>query len=493
MRLTLEILSGPGAGRRVPIPPGRATRVGGAAPADVILRDDGRLSDLHFALEFDGATCQLRDLGSRSGTLLNDVQVFKSAVRDGDRIEAGGTTFLVRVAPGEPAPAPEPAPPPEPEDPDEPEDLAVAAEEPDAPEDIAVAAEEPAEPDRPVMAIDNPTPFLVAPLFWEDAQGRARLTVVLKATFAIEGGLAVPAAEPMPIFTADVPYSDDPNAPARFESDLAPFKPRADVVLVGKAHAPYGRPAAQADVTLRVGGLTKTIRVFGDRKWQMSTRAALTATMTPPEPFTTMDLVYERAFGGIDAAAALYCAENLVGTGFVGKLTLASAHDKRLPNLEDPKNLIRAWNTRPRPVGFGFYGRGWAPRLALAGTYDERYRKERAPAPPEDFSHAVFNGAHPDLQVEGYLKGDEDVELVNLSPEGKMTFRLPGVRPRLTVSKWRDTPDGAAPTTSEEAVAAHLDTVVLIPEEKKLYIVFRGVCPLDRLDASAVARIRVAT
>ena len=51
------------------------------------------------------------------------------------------------------------------------------------------------------------------------------------------------------------------------------------------------------------------------------------------------------------------------------------------------------------------------PRVSYAGTYDEQYQKERAPDPPLDFSYAFYNGAHPDLQVEGYLRGDEEVEL----------------------------------------------------------------------------------
>src|SRR5262249_5604726 len=137
----------------------------------------------------------------------------------------------------------------------------------------------------------------------------------------------------------------------------------------------------------------------------------------------------------------------------------------------------------------------------------ERYRKERAPLLPQDFSYAFFNGAHPDLQVEGYLQGDEWVELENLSPRPKLRFQLPGVRPRITVSKWAVPPEewlrqnaGAGRPGSgegwplvEEPVAAGLDTLVLLPDENVCYLVFRGVCPLTILDASEVARIRVTT
>jgi len=218
-----------------------------------------------------------------------------------------------------------------------------------------------------------------------------------------------------------------------------------------------------------------------------------------------MDIVYERAFGGIDEAAAYFCRENPIGRGFIGKKSRVSVHGKPLPNLEDPQNLICSWDSRPRPVGFGFYGRGWMPRLRYAGTYDEKHQKERAPALPVDFSYAFYNGAHRDLQVEGDLRGDETVELHHLSLEPHLRFQLPGVRPKITVTKWAVPPDqwveqnttenhvatlDEVPTV-DEAVPAVLDTLVLVPEESVFYEVFRGVCILTSLDSLEVAQVRL--
>ena len=70
---------------------------------------------------------------------------------------------------------------------------------------------------------------------------------------------------------------------------------------------------------------------------------------------------------------------------------------------------------------------GWMPRRGFLGTYDDKWRKERSPDLPEDFRFEYYNGAHPDLQVNGFLKGDEDVELLNLTPGGKVGFQLPGL------------------------------------------------------------------
>lgn len=355
------------------------------------------------------------------------------------------------------------------------------------------------------MEIVNETPFAVATMLWEDIHGQPKLTVIVKVTFAIKTGGPTAADEQLPIFTTDEHYGEDPIASVRFESDMVPFKPLADVVLVGRAHAPGGRPATKLDVTMQVGGLQKTIRVFGDRKWWFPSKVTLIPAISHPEPFVTMDLTYERAFGGIDEASARYCKGNLKGKGFIGKKSKKSVNGTPLPNIEDPNNLIRSWKSHPKPVGFGFFGRGGMPRLRYAGTYDERYEKERAPALPLDFSYAIFNGAHPDLQVKGYLRGDEVVELKNLSREPTMHFHLPGIHPNIMISKWTAPPDewleqnakeGREVTleqvpTIEEPVKGVLDTLVLVPGEGIFYEVFRGVSTLTSLDTLEVAQIKI--
>ncbi len=356
------------------------------------------------------------------------------------------------------------------------------------------------------MELLNETPFAVATVPWEDLEGRAKLTVIVKSTFAIEPrAKASIASVQLPILSADETYSKDPISSARFESEMARFKPKADIVLVGKAYAPESKPVRQLDVSLTVGRLKKTIRVFGNRKWWFPTRFGLVPMKSRPEPFVTMDLVYERAFGGVYDGPGFYCKENLIGTGYIGKKRKAAIHNKRLPNLEDPDNLIRSWRSKPKPVGFGFCGRGWHPRAKHAGTYDEKYQKERAPRIPLDFSYAFYNAAHPDLQVEGYLRGNEDVELINLSPEPRLRFRLPGVQPKITVAKWTVSPEKWIEKnatedrevsiddvpTKQESLTSVLDTLVLIPDERMLYEVFRGVCSLNSLDQPEVARIKI--
>lgn len=289
------------------------------------------------------------------------------------------------------------------------------------------------------------------------------------------------------------------------ESIRAPVKSRSDILLLGTAHAPSGTPTKRMDIGLRVGTVEKRLRVVGDRKWQFGSTFSLTPTPTEPQPFTTMPITYDRAFGGYDEAAAAFEPRNPTGRGFIAAKTKESVHDKPLPNIEDPADPIKSWDSKPQPAGFGPIDPGWLPRRKFLGTYDEKYMEERHPLPPEDFSLEFFNSAHPDLQVAGYLRGDEEVELKNLTPEGQVRFRLPGWRPRITVARWAvdpmewlDAHAGDRPEigpddvpVEEEAADAVLDTLVLLPDDGIYYEIFRAVVPLKALDTSEIARIRV--
>ncbi len=462
-------------GERVEI--GRETHARRGLPAD------RHMSTRHFAIVCDDEDCRVRDLGSTNGTFVNGVRVSEATLQDGDRIQAGSSVFFVRLQRQSRAPSPS-------------ADLARPA---------APGGEpRPASLPLPLLESTNETPFAVSTLRWPDVDNKPKLTIVFKATFVIprEGEDVRPTPKQLPIFNNDIMTDAKPPA-VRFESDLVPFKPCTDVVLVGKAYAPDGKPVTEMVAGLRVGQLRYGVAVIGDRTWQ--TQLLEKPTISYTRPFLTMDLVYERAYGGFDKPAGLYCKENHVGTGYIGKRSGERVEGLRLPNLEDPRNLISAWNSRPRPAGLGFYGRSWAPRLAYAGTYDEKYMKERHPLLPADFSYRFFNGAHPDLQVGGYLRGDEEVDLLNVCAEAsRVHFRLPGLAPRISVERWTVPPeqwvqehaasDGSLPSTLplvEESVKCVLDTVVFVPDQGVFYEVFRAVTDLSSLESMEIARVKV--
>lgn len=98
MRVILEVLSGPAAGRQVEILDGQAVRVGFRTPSEFLVPDDPWLFDVHFSLEYVRGRCRLQNLNPRAWTALNGVKVTGTTVGDGDRIVAGGTRFVVHVA-----------------------------------------------------------------------------------------------------------------------------------------------------------------------------------------------------------------------------------------------------------------------------------------------------------------------------------------------------------------------------------------------------------
>jgi len=197
---------------------------------------------------------------------------------------------------------------------------------------------------------------------------------------------------------------------------------------------------------------------------------------TEPEPFESMPLVWERAFGGADTADEDpekhdYEKRNPVGTGFVAAAKKERLEGLALPNLEDPEAAITSWKDRPAPAGFGFVGRGWEPRLGHAGTYDEAWQQNRCPLLPEDFDERYFNGGSPGLIASPHLEGGERVRLAGASPDGVLGFTLP-VRD-LEVELWRK--------GRKEAGRPVLDTVVIEPDAGRVMLTWRATvaCPRE--------------
>jgi len=475
----LELASG---GARIVVGFGEAREIGRLAMAGLGVAQDPLMSARHFAIRCERDHCRLRDLGSTNGTFVNGSNITEATLHDGDRIVAGQSTFIVRLY-RERTPVGSALP----------------------PASIASAAPAPA-PARPIQGIPlfqiaNDSPFAVTTLRWYDVDDKPRLSIAVKATFTLGSEVRLTPKQ-LPMFDTDILSDGDPRA-VRFESDRVPFKPCTDVVLVGRAHAPDGKPVTELVTGLRVGQLRYGVVVVGDRTWEAQLLQA--PTISQPQPFLSMDLTYERAFGGFDRPAGTYCRENHVGTGFIGKRPGERIEGIRLPNLEDPRNRIHSWNSHPRPVGFGFFGRGWAPRLSYAGTYDDKHMKQRHPRLPIDFSYRFFNGAHPDLQVGGYLRGDEEVDLLNVCPDApRVHFQLPGLVPKITVSRWTvpaeqwllEHTGPAGPLSGDlplvdEPLQAVLDTLVFAPEQGVFYEVFRAVCGLSSLDSLEIARVTV--
>src|SRR5262245_25818877 len=101
-----------------------------------------------------------------------------------------------------------------------------------------------------------------------DHKGHEHVLAVAKATFEIlpEGGCALHRL-PLPLTEADVAFGEPGLSSVRYESDFALIKKRTDVIVNGSAIAPHGKTDVM-EVSLELGPIRKTIRVFGDRIWK---------------------------------------------------------------------------------------------------------------------------------------------------------------------------------------------------------------------------------
>src|SRR5262245_12375104 len=98
-----------------------------------------------------------------------------------------------------------------------------------------------------------------------DVEGRERVVVVVKGTFAIpETPAPASLAETqLPHALTDEFTGEPATSATTYESDFAPGKPRCDVLLNGTAYAPAGRKARTVRVALRLGSMTKSFDVVG--------------------------------------------------------------------------------------------------------------------------------------------------------------------------------------------------------------------------------------
>jgi len=304
------------------------------------------------------------------------------------------------------------------------------------------------------MRVSSASPFRVASILWQPRPGASALTVVCKATFTLQPGESSPSLTQEAVCAADVAW-DDGRGSLRAASDLAPFKRRADVVVVGHAHAPQGKPVSSLVARIAVGEVDKAVEVHGDRRWTPD------GHLTAAAPFTRMPLRWERASGGPGTW-------NPVGVR-VG--AAAAAQGRPAPNLVPVGSALRSPDEAIRPAGFGPLAPAWPERVAKLRRYAASWRHEAwAEQPlPEDIDAAYFNAAPPDQQLD-QLRGSERIVLEHLHPDHPhLVTTLEVVLPQAVVHR-----NGEA----AQEVRLRCDTLVIDADRGLCTLTWRGVVPL---------------
>ncbi|MDH5179170.1 MAG: DUF2169 domain-containing protein [Gammaproteobacteria bacterium] len=316
-----------------------------------------------------------------------------------------------------------------------------------------------------MLQLHNSTPFAANMALFPNEDAIDTLYIIVRATFNISSKWTLVDEQPPPL-EADIYWADPETSSIKYASDYHTGKPSTDVVVVGNAFAPPGKPVQKMNVHFVLGNMQKAITVFGDREWR-------DGNISTPKPFQSMPVIYERAFGGqykIEDTIQSAELRNLVGTGFAGGRKGKEMNGVALPNLEDPAYLITEIKDQPKPACFAFCSPNWQPRLSYAGTYDENWQKKRAPYLPLDYDRRFLNMAHPDLIYSGYLQGGEPVQIMGMHEKGNLQFSLPYVKLAATVKIGN----------TEERPILNMETLLIEPNDLKLSMVWKAALPCDK-------------
>lgn len=291
--------------------------------------------------------------------------------------------------------------------------------------------------EAPALVFDNRTAFPALHFKTVDQFDTVFNVFVLRQTYRMEaagqGHMPVLklAQRQLPLATEDRCHDGREQAGVAYESDLAPYKPRCDVVVNAVACAPRQEAVAQFDIALSVEAessaitaqaetlIDKRLEVIGERRFvragalgkTLRTTVTLGSAgllkpagwkLTQPEPFATMPVRYDQALGGecriaadnpaaaripksvhppSDAGspfAAHDAAEsNPLGRGFTRDWNLNAA---QADSVAAPRIVYKGQDFNvaafvacmrggscPAPAGLGFVGRGWLPRRRLTG------------------------------------------------------------------------------------------------------------------------------
>jgi hypothetical protein len=343
----------------------------------------------------------------------------------------------------------------------------------------------------PHAEVDNPTPYVFAPAFVTDAEMRPLLVPLAQATVSFglkDQGALVPEPDPIRLGgePSGEPAAEGEEVSFRFEPQLAPRKLGTDVIVHGHVY-PQAPGATEQVAVVRVGPLATSLHVVGDRHWE---RPFGVIGPSPPAPIEAIPLTWERAFGGWDRSQPdpsrhRFEPRNPVGRGF-RRRDSRFEEGLALPNLEHPRDRLRRWGSAPEPHAFGFVSPGWKPRVELAGTYDERWTRERQPCLPKDFDPRFWSAAPRELTSRAPLRGDEAVQIEGVSRRGGIGFRLPAlISPRCRARLARG---------GDAASEMQLDTIVIDVDRERILLLWRGCIPLrDGPHDVAAIELREAT
>jgi hypothetical protein len=278
------------------------------------------------------------------------------------------------------------------------------------------------------MLGQNRTPFAAIGFEQGHRNGSDMAVIAVRGSFYRQSDGRLHAAGAQDIVLVDQ-YAGDPQAsPLVKTADLVPFKPATDITVLATSYPPAeAKPHEGWLAGIRIEGYRYAVRVFGERKWQ-----AAAGGLRPGKPQRTHAVPIDYRLAWSDMVVGDLPADpaphNPIGVKRPPKQFIPKTESLSLAQIEGLKEDYSDPFATRQPQGFGPLPPFWRDRQQFAGTYDDAWLKLRHPVLPEDFDYRFYQCAHPRLICDGYLNGDEEIELYHLYPNVEsLQFRLPGV------------------------------------------------------------------
>ncbi len=312
--------------------------------------------------------------------------------------------------------------------------------------------------------------------------------VTAKATFNYDprGGVELETQRPFALFDEDTPTGFGMLPRDDLPRDGDDF----EVIFLGCAHAPGGRPIPAMEVSLAVGAVERRLAIFGRRVWTDEGPSA-------PEGFTTMPITWQNAFGGaclveVDRGAPVIVTDprNPAGKGFdpgpqaraIGAFLSCPAgypvvaHERELPNVEGTGQRVHEPDDAPEPTCWATLPMASVVHCLRMVDLEQSQAEGRMVLTERSYFRAV-----PEWVIPRPPPGAE-VALRGLDPAGDVRFALPA----LVVSA--DFDIGGARTT----VPLAPQSLVIVGEQRRATLTYRAHFHMRRADeVEKSARLRV--
>lgn len=328
--------------------------------------------------------------------------------------------------------------------------------------------------------LKNKTPFAAESTWGRDLNGSHQWIVAVKATYDIlpDGTLSLAEEQAEPLFSPEH-YGEPGLSSLQYEADLVPTKPTTDIIVNGTAYAPAGKASTEFAVALRANGKQKALRVLGERRWE---RGLAGLKPSKPQAVTSVPIRYEHAFGGWDQShpnptKQKWDPRNPVGSGLI-------QNDEQLGRILHQFEYMEGSPSSTGPAGFGAIDSFWSPRSKYIGTYNKVWQDSRQPLLPLDWQPRCLQYAPEDQQPDKPLRGGEPIELLNLTPDGRLAFQIPSVYLTFTTRI-----DGRT-----EEHRAQMSSVIIEPDRRQVKLVWNSVLlcrnEVDYLDHTVIRQKR---